>query len=137
MRSDKRQILLTLSTLCAILVVVIFGATMGKAVDKNGLHTIHYATQLRPHQKELILDSLRSYYSGHPYSFHRLAKFMIGVSAMTLWRIVNEKTERISQKSLYHIYHFLTNQSPYSVIQKQLRNGNWIRFSPSAKVKFY
>ena len=93
------------------------------------LHNNRYATQLNCQDKEALLDSLRSYHSTHPYSFHRLARFMIGVSAMTLWRIVEEKPQRVSQKSLYHIYHFLKKIEPYSPIQKQLINGNWIRFS--------
>jgi len=100
-------------------------------------HNNRYATQDYSKHKEVLLDSLRNYHSTHPYSFHRLAKFMIGVSAMTLWRIINEKTERISQKSLYHIYHFLKKQQPYSPIESELRNGNWIRFSKYSKPRFY
>ena len=101
------------------------------------LHNNRYATQHNIQDKEALLDSLRNYHFTHPYSFHKLAKFMIGVSAMTLWRIINEKTERISQKSLYHIYHFLKEREPYSPIESELRNGNWIRFSRRSKPRFY
>lgn len=100
-------------------------------------HNNRYATQLNSRDKEALLDSLRSYHSEHPYSFHKLARFMIGVSAMTLWRICEEKTQRVSQKSLYHIYRFLKKVEPYSPIRTQLVNGNWIRFSKNRKPRFY
>ena len=108
--------------------------------EQDVTHTEHnnrYATQLNSQQKQILVDKVKSYQTTHPYSFHKLAKFMIGCSAMTLWRIVNEKTERISQKSLYHIYRFLKEREPYSPIQNELRNGYWIRFSKNRKPRFY
>jgi predicted AAA+ superfamily ATPase len=104
----------------------------------NTSHNVPYATQhkaLNSQQKAILIDKVKSYQIKHPYSFHKLAKFMVGVSAMTLWRIANDKVQRLSNSTLYHLYRFFREQEPYSVFKTALRTDNWIR--RGSKVKFY
>lgn len=108
--------------------------------EHNGTHTSHnnrYATRLNCQDKEALLDSLRSYHSTHPYSFHKLSSTIGGVSPATLWRIINRKSDRNNNSTLFHVFHFLKENEVYSPIQTQLTNGNWIRFSKRGMPRFY
>ena len=98
-------------------------------------HNNRYATQLDSQQKAVLVDKVKSYQSNHPHSFHKLAKFMVGVSAATLWRIANNKVQRLSNSTLFHLFHFFQQQEPYSIFKEAERNGNWIR--RSKELKFY
>ena len=103
----------------------------------DGSHNNRYATQLYSQHKQVLVDKLKSYQTTHPYSFHKLAKFMIGVSAATLWRIANDKVERLSNSTLFHLFHFFEQREPYSIFKAAERNGNWIRFSRRSQPRFY